>query len=103
MHGQDRRLQRAQRADRLRDGVGNVVELQVEEDRQPQRRHLAHAVLAILHEEFEAELEAADMGLDLCGNGFGAVGIGRVDRDEDGAGHGVGQALASVASRASAW
>ena len=75
--------ERVERLHRLGDGVGDVVELEVEEDRQAERGHLADAVGAVGREEFEAELDPADMGPDLGGNGFGAVEIGRVDRDVD--------------------
>ena len=45
--GEDRRLERAQRLDRLGDGVGDVVELEIEEDRQAELGHLAHAGRAV--------------------------------------------------------
>ena len=57
--GQDRRLQRRQRLDRLGDGVGDVVQLQVEEDRQAELAELGDARGAVGGEEFEAELEPA--------------------------------------------
>src|SRR3546814_4178549 len=59
--GEDRGFERAQRLNRLGDGVRNVVELEVEEDRQAELRHLMDAVMAVGAEEFEPELEPADV------------------------------------------
>jgi hypothetical protein len=42
-----------------------------------------YAVLAVSAEEFEAELDAADMGARACGYRLGAGEIGGVDRDVD--------------------
>src|SRR3546814_9630795 len=50
--------------DRLGDRIGNVVQLQVKKDRQIELRHLHHAVMAVGAEEFETELQAADMIFD---------------------------------------
>ena len=83
--GEDRGFKRPQRLDCLGDGVGNVVQLQVEEDRQAKLRHLVHAVLPMGAEEFQAELDAADMGAGAGSDRFGAGEVGRVDRDVDGA------------------
>ena len=47
----------ASAVDRLGDGVGNVVELEVEEDRQPELGNPLHAVRSVRGEEFEAELQ----------------------------------------------
>ena len=83
--GQDRRLERRERLDRLGDGVGDVVELEVEEDRQAElgdARARRRGPLA--REEFEAELHAAGMlahGLARCAAARSSVG--RVDGDED--------------------
>ena len=47
MDSQDRRLQQVQRLYRLGDGIGNVMQLEVEEDRQAKLRHFVHAVMAV--------------------------------------------------------
>src|SRR3546814_1967010 len=62
--GMDRqygRLQRSQSLDRLGGGVGDVVELEVQEDGQVQVRKVEIALAAIGGGEFDAELDAADM------------------------------------------
>ena len=59
--GHHRGRERGERLDRLGDGVGDVVELQIEEDRQAERRDLAHAVGPVGGEEFEAQLDPADV------------------------------------------
>src|SRR3546814_16327608 len=50
--------------DCLGDRIGNVVQLQVKKDRQIELRHLHHAVMTVGAEEFETELQAADMIFD---------------------------------------
>lgn len=96
--GEDRGFERPQRLDRLGDGIGDVVQFQVEEDRQAELRHLVHAVLPMGAEEFEAELDATDMGAGACGYRLGAGEIGGVDRDVDRA-HATGSsAMAGVAT-----
>src|SRR3546814_14948990 len=64
MNSQYRRLQAMQCLDCLGDRIGNVVQLQVKKDRQIELRHLHHAVMAVGAEEFETELQAADMIFD---------------------------------------
>lgn len=59
--GQDRGFERTQRLDRLGNGVRDVMQLEVEEDRQAELRHFVHPVMAVGAEEFEAELQPADM------------------------------------------
>src|SRR5688572_29003010 len=88
-----------QRLDRLADRIGDVVELEVEEDRQAELGHLAHTVAAVGGEEFETELEPADMVADLCRDRLRALEIGSVDRDEDRAAHEAGRAVPSLAAR----
>ena len=61
--------------------------------------HLANALPAVGGEEFEAELDPADMVADPVGDGLGALDVRRVDGDENGASHGAGQTLLSVATR----
>ena len=54
------RCQRQGGADRAGDGVGNVVQLEVEEDRDPRLAHLTHALGSGADEELQAELQAVD-------------------------------------------
>src|SRR3546814_16141769 len=69
MDGENRRFERTQRLDRLADGVGDIVELEIEEDRQADLVHLVDARAPVRHEEFEAQLDPADMaiGQAACG------------------------------------
>src|SRR3546814_653565 len=76
---QHRGFERAQRLDRLGDGIGNVVEFEVEEDRQADLRHLMHAVMAVGAKEFETQLQPADMMPDLLRQRLGGVEVRRVD------------------------
>ena len=64
--GDDRRLEHVDRLHRPGDGVGDVVQLEVEEDRQADVGDLVHAVVAVRAEELEPELEPADVRLDLA-------------------------------------
>ena len=61
------------------DRVGNVVQLQVEKDRQAQLGQFMHAVVAVGAEEFQPQLQPADMVLHLAGNGLGSLQTGQVE------------------------
>ena len=62
MDGDDRRFEHVDRLHRPGDGVGDIVQLQVEEDRQADMRDLVHPVVAVGAEEFEPELDARRHG-----------------------------------------
>ena len=83
MNREDRGLDGAERLHRLGDRVRNIVQLQVQKDRQAKLCHVAHALLAVGAEEFEAQLQAADVRARPRGDRFGAGDVGRVDRDID--------------------
>jgi N-acetyl-gamma-glutamyl-phosphate reductase len=51
---------------------------------------LMDAVMPVRAEEFESELETADMGFDAFGQGPGGVELGQVKREVDGIGHDAG-------------
>src|SRR3546814_4448268 len=61
MDGDDRWIERTQRLYRLGDGVGDVVQLQVQEDRQVQLGHFPHPGAAIGGEELQPQLDPAHM------------------------------------------
>src|SRR3546814_3693518 len=73
MDGENRRFERTKRLDRLADGVGDIVELEIEEDRQADLVHLVDARAPVRHEEFEAQLDPADMVADARGDIPGLV------------------------------
>ena len=79
-----------QRLHGLGDRVWNVVQLEVEEDREIEVAHFLDAVTAVRRKEFEAELEAADMMPDAGRDRLRAIDVGRVDGDEYRAFHETG-------------
>ena len=83
MNGDDRRFEHVDRLHRAGDGVGDVMELQVEEDRQADMGDLVHAVMAVRAEELEPELEPADMRLDLFGKGLGGFELRNIESEVD--------------------
>src|SRR5690606_27664299 len=86
----DRRLEHVNRLHRAGHRIGNVVQLEVEEDRQADVRDLVHTMVAVRAEELEPELEAADMRLDLFGQRPRCVELRQVERQVDRIGHGAG-------------
>ena len=85
MHIDDRRdrIERHQAAQCRGDGIGNVVELEIEEDRQARLGNRLVAGAPVRVEEFEPDLEITDMGLERCGKRLGAADIGRVEGNAD--------------------
>ena len=77
------------RAHRAGDRVGDVVELEIEEDRQAEMRDFVHPVRAVRAEEFEAELQSADMALHLLGKGECSIEAGEIEGEVDRVAHGV--------------
>jgi hypothetical protein len=59
--GHDRWLEHMDRLHCRSDSVGNIVELEIEEDRQAQFMDLMYPMVAMGAEEFEPQLEAADV------------------------------------------
>jgi hypothetical protein len=88
VQGQHGDPERARRLDRPGNGVGDVVELEVEEYRRPERHDPAHAVRAVRRHELEADLEAVDHAVEPSAKGKRAVEVGPVERAEDGGGLG---------------
>ena len=85
MDGEHRRLERAQRLDRLGDGVGDVVELEVEEDRQAElRRARATPAGPLAAKNSRPSLSPPAWRLTALASVLGAGEVGRVDGDEDG-------------------
>ncbi len=69
------------------DGVGDVVEFQVEEHRHPEAGDLRNPRRAVGGEEFKPKLHRADMGTHLIGDVGGLGGhIAGVDGADDGVG-----------------
>ncbi len=64
-------------------GVGNVVEFRIGEDRQPHLHDLPYRIGAERGDEFEADLQPADMGFDGARDFERAGKIGRVEGDKD--------------------
>jgi hypothetical protein len=78
MDRHDAGLQHMDRLHRARHRVGNIVQLQVEENRQADLGQLMHAVMAMGAEELQPQLDPADMGLHLARQGFGGIEAGQV-------------------------
>src|SRR6185312_11323736 len=83
VNGEDRRVQRSQRLDRFCDRVRDVVELEIEENRQAQFTNSPDAVWTLSREELQPKLETAGIFVDGFGDLLGAVEVGRIDCDED--------------------
>src|SRR5205085_6724652 len=88
------------RLHRAGDRVGNVVQLEVEEQRQPDVGDFMHAVVPVGAEEFEADLEPPDMRLDPFGQRLGAVERWHVEREVYRVAHGTGGGPGSAATGA---
>ena len=78
---------------------GNVVQLEVEKDRQSDPGHRLDPARPLRGEELEAELHAADVGRQRPCEGQGALEIGAVDGAEDRIGQGGNQAGGSRIGR----
>ncbi len=87
MDGDDSGFEHMDGLHRGGDGVGDVMQLEVEKDRQADLRDLVHAVMAMRAEEFQPQLHPADMSAHLLHQSGGAGQIGKIDREIDGIGH----------------
>src|SRR6185369_11311736 len=83
MHGEDGWGERRQRLHGLFDRVGNVVKLEIEENRKLVLGDPEHAFMAVGTEELEAELHSAGNAENGAGQRRGPVNVGRIDCDED--------------------
>ena len=81
--GDDRWLQHMDRLHRARDSVGDIVELQIEEDRQTQLVHFEHTVVAMGVEEFHPQLQSADMRCGLFSHFERGVEAREIEREID--------------------
>ena len=86
-------------AHRTGHGVGDVVQLEVEEDRQTQRRHRLDPARALGGEELEPELDPADMRRERPRERQRALEVGTVDGAEDRVGQGAATGQAQVARK----
>ncbi len=75
---QDGHAKRGSGAAGARHGVGNVVKFEVQENRQPHIDKGPHPARAMGAEEFQPQLQPADMGPHPFGQLAGIVGIGCV-------------------------
>ena len=75
------------RLHRAGDRVGNVVEFQIEEDRQAHLCDLVHAVVPVLAEKLEAQLQAADMALHLFGKSTCCIETRQIEGEIDWVAH----------------
>jgi hypothetical protein len=75
--------QRRRGANRARDRVRNVVELQIEEQLRTRRQNLGDALRAVGRKEFEPQLEAAAGSRQRTGQPCGAVELSGIDRDQN--------------------
>ena len=79
--------ERAEGLDGLGDGVGDVVQLQVEEDVEAQVGDLAHVVRPVGGEHLEAELHPAEIAAQLAENGRGFFTRWNVEGQDQITGH----------------
>src|SRR5207248_494781 len=82
-------LERTQRLDGLGHGIWDVVEFQVQKDRQPDVGEVHHPGPAVVAEELEPKLYPCGMAADRLRQCSGAIEVRRVDRDIDRAAHGT--------------
>lgn len=94
MDRDDRRFQHVDRLHRCGNGVGNVMQFEIEEDRQPDLGDLMHPVMAMGAKELEAEFQPPDVALYLAGEGFGSIKPRNVEREVDRVRHGSEHILA---------
>ena len=80
---EDRHAQPCDLARGAGDGVGDVVELDVCENRQPRLDDGRQPVWPARGQEFEPDLESAHIGPDRLGQVQSTLEIGGIDRDED--------------------
>jgi hypothetical protein len=81
--GEELRAEGGDGANGSRDGVGDVVELEVEEDGEVAAAELADDGGAFGDEELESDFEAAAEALELAGEGEGRGGAGVVEGDDE--------------------
>ncbi len=75
-------------ADCARDGVGDVVEFEVEEDGEAAAAELMDDGVAVGEVELEADFEPAAEALELIGEGEGGIGAGVVEGNDEAGIHG---------------
>ena len=80
MDGDDGWLQHVNGLHRCSNGIGNVMQFEIEKDRHADMGDLVHTVVAMRTEEFETEFQAANMALYLAGKVKGSVEAGQVKR-----------------------
>ena len=85
--GDDCRFEHVDRLHRRGDGVGDIVELEIEEDRQSQSGDLMDPVVAVGAEEFEPQLDPADVRVDFLRQLQRRFELGHVEREIDRVGH----------------
>src|SRR5688572_12872316 len=83
MNGEHRGVEMRDGPDRAGDGVRDVMEFEVQEERNLVLGDPEHALFAIGAEEFEPELQPAGMAVEIADQRAGMVNIGGVDGDEN--------------------
>ena len=71
------------RLHRRRDGVGDVMQFQVQKDRQSDLRDFVHPMVAVGTEEFQAQLDPTNMGFYAGGQRLGRFQTRQVKREID--------------------
>ena len=87
MNGDDGRLKHMDGLHRPGDRVGNVVELEIEKDRQAYLSDQMDAVRPMRAEELEPELDTANVALDLLGESDTVLEPGDIEGKVDRIGH----------------
>ena len=82
MNGQHGRLDRVQGFDRLGHCVGNVMQLEIEKDRLPERGQLRNARGTISREELQPQLQSTDMIADRPGQQARTREVRCIERNE---------------------
>ena len=81
---QDIDAQRRRGANRARYRVGDIVEFQIQKDRQVEAGKSPHTIRAMRGEELQSQFDPANMRLQARRQGTRIFNIGRIDGDEDG-------------------
>ena len=87
MHRDDGRRQPGERMQRAGNGIGNVVQLEIEKHRQAFAGDGRDPRRAIGAEEFQPELDPADVAADGADQRPGRSDVRRVDGNENRVGH----------------
>ena len=87
MHGDNRGFEHMDRLHRGGDGVGDIVQFEIKEDRQPDLGDLVNPVMSVRAKEFEAKFQPANMITHLFSQSYSRIETRQIKRKIDRIGH----------------